>query len=184
MDKKLFFKLYRKYLDKDHKLTQREVDALEFFIDKMVRVKSFFTVPQWAYVMATTFHETAHTFEPVREAFHLSENWRKRNLRYYPYYGRGYVQLTWDYNYERYQKILDQPLLSRPDLAMQPETSFNILVHGMKHGVFTGKKLSDYVNENRKRYDLARYVINGRDKRDLIAKYAEMFEYILNKTMQ
>ena len=54
----------------------------------------------------------------------------------------------------------------------------------MKHGVFTGKKLSDYVNENRKSYDLARYVINGRDKRDLIAKYAEIFEYTLNKTMQ
>jgi threonine synthase len=44
---------------------------------------------QTAYVLATTEWETAQTFKPVREAFWLSEEWRRQNLNYYPYYGRG-----------------------------------------------------------------------------------------------
>ena len=52
-----------------------------------------------AYVLATAYHETAHTMKPVREAFWLSEGWRRDNLRYYPWYGRGYAQLTWRRNY-------------------------------------------------------------------------------------
>jgi hypothetical protein len=48
-----------------------------------------------AYVLATTQWETAQTFKPVREAFWKDEEWRRVNLaRYYPYYGRGFVQLT------------------------------------------------------------------------------------------
>ena len=54
-----------------------------------------------AYGLATAYHETAYTMQPVVEAFWLSESWRERNLRYYPYHGRGYVQLTWKDNYER-----------------------------------------------------------------------------------
>ncbi|NTV99551.1 MAG: carboxypeptidase, partial [Chlorobiaceae bacterium] len=50
---------------------------------------------QIAYVLATTQWETSQTFKPVREAFWESEEWRKKHFRYYPYYGRGYVQLTW-----------------------------------------------------------------------------------------
>lgn len=56
---------------------------------------------QIAYVLATVEWETAKTFKPVREAFWLSEAWRKKNLRYYPFYGRGYVQLTWEKNYKK-----------------------------------------------------------------------------------
>ena len=65
--------------------------------------------------------ETARTFEPVREAYWLSEEWRANNLRYYPYYGRGYIQLTWDYNYTNYGSIIGQPLYNQPDLALEPD---------------------------------------------------------------
>ena len=40
-----------------------------------------------AAVAATVAIETAHTFEPVREAFWLDEAWRQNNLRYWPFYG-------------------------------------------------------------------------------------------------
>jgi peptidoglycan hydrolase-like protein with peptidoglycan-binding domain len=53
---------------------------------------------QTAYVLATTQWETNQTFKPVREAYWLSENWRKTHLRYHPFYGRGFVQLTWKNN--------------------------------------------------------------------------------------
>jgi murein DD-endopeptidase MepM/ murein hydrolase activator NlpD len=51
-------------------------------------------------MIGTVAIESASTFEPVREAFWMSEEWRAANLRYYPYYGRGYIQCTWQTNYE------------------------------------------------------------------------------------
>lgn len=57
-----------------------------------------------AYVIATSYWETNKTMVPVKEAYWLSENWRKDNLRYYPWYGRGYVQLTWEDNYKKASK--------------------------------------------------------------------------------
>lgn len=179
INKKKFFELYRRNLDKDGILKQREVNALNSFLDLYNAHKSYFTLEQWAYVFATTFHETAHTFEPVKEAYWLSEKWRRNNLRYYPYYGRGFVQITWKTNYQKFSKLVGVDLVKHPSQALDTGTSFFILIRGMKEGLFTGRRLDRYVNSKRKRYDLARYVVNGRDRRDLIASYAERFEYIL-----
>jgi hypothetical protein len=77
--------------------------------------------PSAAGVVATTAIETAHTFEPVREAFWCSEAWRAANLRYHPYYGRGYIQLTWEANYRTYGNLIgvgDQ-LVNVPDKALE-----------------------------------------------------------------
>lgn len=131
---------------------------------------------QIAYVLATTEWETAHTFQPVREAFWKDEDWRRRHLsRYYPYYGRGYVQLTWEANYRKYAKILGIDLVGEPDLALEPRTALYILVHGFKTGAFTGKKLSDYINEGKTDFYNARRCINRLDRADEIAALAEKF---------
>ena len=135
---------------------------------------------QVAYVLATAYWETAHTMMPVREAFWLSELWRKDNLRYYPWYGRGYVQLTWRTNYEKMGKRLGTDLLTEPDVVMEPSISAKILVIGMMDGLFTGKKLPDYVNENSSNYRGARRVVNGTDKASAISELAEEYEAALN----
>lgn len=64
--------------------------------------------------------ETAHTFEPVREAFWLSEEWRRLNLWYWPFYGRGYVQTTHEYNYIALGIATGLDLLADPDQALIP----------------------------------------------------------------
>ena len=117
-------------------------------------------------MIATTQWETAGTFQPVREAYWLSEGWRKTNLRYYPYYGRGFVQLTWAENYKKYSRLLNQPLIDEPDLAMQPKLALFILVHGFKNGVFTdgAHKIEDHINSSKTDYLNARRCINGTDK--------------------
>lgn len=179
MDKGNFFSEYRRNLDVDKVLTQQEVNALDSFLDMYLAEKNYFTKEQWAYVFATVFHETNGTFLPVREAYWLSENWRKNNLRYYPYYGRGYVQITWESNYKKYQAIMGLPFVDKPDLVMTPENAFFILINGFKYGRFTGVKISNYINEYEKDYKGARRCINGTDKKELIARYAELFENIL-----
>lgn len=130
---------------------------------------------QIAYIIATVQHETAESFQPVKEAYYLGEpageNHRK-TLGYYPYYGRGYVQLTWDYNYRKYSDVLGLDLVNDPDLVMRPELSLFILVDGMKRGIFTGVKLDDYISDNSVDFWSARKIINGIDQAERIETYA------------
>ena len=122
---------------------------------------------QIAYVLATVEWETAKTFKPVREAFFLgdkAEEWRKKNLRYYPFYGRGYVQLTWRDNYQIYSDLLAKDFVKNPDLVLDENISLFVLVHGFKAGTFTGKKITDYINKDRTDFLEARRCINGTDR--------------------
>lgn len=99
---------------------------------------------QIAYIIATVDHETNHTFKPITEAYWLRNPdayLRKTHADYYPYYGRGYVQLTWDYNYQNYGALLKRDLVNHPEYALEPKVALFILVHGFKNGTFTGKKL-------------------------------------------
>jgi putative chitinase len=51
--------------------------------------------------------------------------------------------------------------------------------YGMRNGSFTGKKLSDYINQNKCDYSNARRIINGVDRQALIAGYANNIEMLL-----
>lgn len=131
---------------------------------------------QAAYVLATTEWETARTFEPVKEAYWLSEDWRKKNLRYYPWYGRGFVQLTWEENYKKAGTKIGVDLIKNPDAAMEPNNAAKILVLGMKEGWFTGKKLSDYITLRASDFRNARRIVNGLDKAAEIEKLAQKYD--------
>lgn len=190
INRKKFFDGYRRNLDNDKKLSQEEVNALTIFIDMVESNFKLLTITQWAYVFATTLHETNSTFRPVKEAYWFSESWRlnKKNLRYAPFYGRGYVQITWEDNYKFFSKILGVDLVKNPDLAMIPKNAFKIMIYGFINGSFTKRKvgknyipnkISDFINDKEKDYKKARLCINGTDKADLIASYAVLFEELL-----
>jgi putative chitinase len=145
-----------------------------------------------AYALATACHETAYTMQPVREAFWLSENWRKSHLRYFPYYGRGYVQLTWKNNYDRADRELglNGNLSKNLDLAMDPNVAAQIMVKGMQEGWFCGDKagnrhtLARHVPADGKaasveQFTSARRIINGTDKASKIAAEAIKFQKAL-----
>lgn len=126
-----------------------------------------------AYVLATAYHETAHTMKPVRE--YGGETYLKKK-KYYPYVGMGYVQLTWLENYKKASVKLGVDFVANPKLLLEKKYAAPILITGMKEGWFTGKKLSDYITLSKSDYVNARRIINGVDKKDLIAKYAEEYE--------
>ena len=139
------------------------------------------SVPQLAYILATVHWETNGTFKPVVEAYWLSEAWRKKNLRYYPYHGRGFVQITWNYNYKKFSDILGKDLVKNPDLALDPEISAFIAVYGMIHGTFTGQDLSDHIRPGYVNYISARRIINGTDRAKEIAALASKYESELSE---
>lgn len=131
------------------------------------------TREQAAYVLATAFWETARTMEPVEEAFWLSDSWRRKNLRYYPWHGRGYVQLTWEANYIKAGEKLGLDLTTDPRAVMDPEIAAQILVVGSRDGWFTGHRLDRHINDEKTDYTGARRVINGTDKAAAIAALAD-----------
>lgn len=155
-----------------------------------------------AYVLATVQWETAHTFEPIAER-RANPNtnpklWDVQN-RYWKtgFYGRGYVQITWEDNYRNAGQKLkgttvssngqsltinEQTFLDSPALVMEPPIAYLIAARGMREGWFTkGKrKLSDYIKEGvAPDYVNARRIINGTDKAQEIATIAEKFELLL-----
>jgi putative chitinase len=151
-----------------------------------------FGVARWplswtAYGLATAWHETAAKMEPVEEAFYLlakADSYRK-GLRYYPWFGRGYVQITWEKNYRDADEALglNGALIANPDLALKPDIAARIIVWGMEAGAFTGKGLKDYLPLSGRAgfdaYTQARRIINGQDKAQTIAKEAQQFEAAL-----
>lgn len=136
---------------------------------------------QCAYVLATAFWETARTMKPVVEAFWKSEAWRKRNLRYYPWHGRGFVQLTWERNYKLASTKLNVDLIANPDKALDPGIAAEVLVTGMVEGWFTTKRLSDYITLAKSDFKSARHIINGNDKDDEIADIARQYDADLKR---
>lgn len=137
-----------------------------------------------AYALATAVHETAGTLKPIRE-------YGKGHGRPYGVpdasgqipYGRGYVQLTWPANYAKADAELglNGALIADYDLALDPAIASKILVRGMDEGWFTGKALQNYLPPvaTRDAFKQARRIINGTDKADLIAGYAETFQAAL-----
>lgn len=139
---------------------------------------------QLAYILATAYWESAGTMKPVKEAYWLSEDWRRRNLRYYPWYGRGYVQLTWESNYIFAGKKLGKDFITDPSVVMEPANAIPILVDGMMEGWFTGRRLPQYVTLKASDFYNARRVVNGLDKASAIKGLALQYDRALKKELK
>lgn len=100
------------------------------------------------------------------------------------YAGRGLVQLTGRRNYRNAGAALQVDLLGKPDLALAPENATRILVWGMEGGEFTGRDLADFLPDRRGthgQFVQARRIINGRDKAEVVAGYAQHFQDALEQ---
>jgi hypothetical protein len=163
---------------------QKQIEGLDLIIDEFER-RGDFNLEELAYILATVFHETAYTMQPIQE--YGSEKYLK-GKKYWPWIGRGYVQLTWKYNYVNAGKKLGMDLTSDPTVVMKPEIAVKILFEGMREGWFTGKSLTTYLDgvdesdkEDLREFANARRIINGTDKQVKIGKEALKFEKALRK---
>lgn len=155
-----------------------------------------------AYALATVYHETARTMQPIREKggdayfFRMydkdspDEARRKVAERLgnvkagdgVLFHGRGYVQITGRRNYKLFERRLDVDLTSDADAAdrmLEPKYAAKVMVQGMTEGLFTGKSLSDYFTDKKSDWINARRIINGVDRAEDIAGYARKFHSAL-----
>lgn len=164
-------------------LSQSQVSGIGAILDEAERRKMG-DLRHVAYCLATTFHETARTMQPITE-----RGDRRYFDRYegradlgntqsgdgYLYRGRGFVQLTGRANYARAKAETGADLVANPDRALEPALAADIMFAGMTAGWFTGRKLADYFHEGVADWLNARRIINGTDKAQTIANYGKAF---------
>ncbi|MBB4116747.1 putative chitinase [Rhizobium sp. BK226] len=196
MDRAFFFDTVRRELFKGE-LTQPQVVGITAILDAWERR---FADADWrwlAYILATAYHETAYTMQPVRETLAESDgraveiletafaagrlSWVKT-----PYWrpdedgrswlGRGLVQLTHKRNYQAMSVLTGIDLVADPDRAMEMDAAVTILIEGMLQGSFTGHKLADHLNATTPDWVNARRIVNGTDRAEKLAAYAMAFD--------
>lgn len=153
-----------------------------------------------AYALATAYHETAFTMQPIAErggneykrkmyditgdnpdrARKMGNTTPGDGIRYA---GAGLVQLTWKSNYALAAQKLRVDLVNRPELAMDPRIATMIMFQGMLEGWFTGKCFNDYFNASKSDWRNARRIINGLDRADDIALYGQRFYSSISYTV-
>ncbi|MBX5022704.1 hypothetical protein HJB52_22390 [Rhizobium lentis] len=199
MDRILFFDAVRQELFRGE-LTQPQVVGMSAILDAWEKRFAQADRRWLAYILATAYHETAYTMQPVRETLAESDmraveileaafaagrlSWVKT-----PYWrpdedgrcwlGRGLVQLTHKRNYEAMSALTGIDLVADPDRAMEMDAAVTILIEGMLQGSFTGHRLADHLNATTEDWVNARRIVNGTDRAEKLAGYAIAFNAAL-----
>lgn len=210
IDEEIFFANYEKEFPRRNKkgnlLPMRE--SLKESLRKVFRgIRQYYSkeerdcdIRKIAYMLATARHETAHTFNPIKEYGGkrylegmydpiLGKNEKRRKMALenentqqgdgVKYCGRGFVQVTWKKNYRKMGEKFGVDLVQFPEKALEHDLAIKIMIYGSEEGTFTGRALGDYINEKETDYYNARRVINGIDKASTIQGYSEKIEKCL-----
>ncbi|MBB3591982.1 hypothetical protein FHX08_002326 [Rhizobium sp. BK529] len=195
LDRQFFFDTVHTTLFKGS-LTPAQIEGMNAIIDYWDANLATADRRWLAYILATAFHETAYTMQPVRETLATSDSraveiletafasgrlsWVKT-----PYWrpdedgkswlGRGLVQLTHRRNYEAMSEVTGIDLVAQPDRAMEMAPAVAILIEGMLRGSFTSHRLSDHLNEEKEDWVNARRIVNGTDRAEKLAEYGRAF---------
>jgi len=193
MSTERFASLYTRYFGQ---LAADRLAGLKSLFEKIVYDEDIYDIRWGAYLLATAKIETGHKFLPIEEDPQL---WQQHtDAGEYAeeltikdetgasvknrYYGRGYVQLTWQDNYRALgQRLgLGHALEYHPEQALDADTAYAVASVGMREGRFRkDQTLEKYIHGAYCDYYYARYIINGGnppDAADTIEKYAIAFE--------
>lgn len=190
MDRAAFFAAVRSSLF-GGKLSDEQVRGIEAIIEACRK----YHVPDAhhiANILAQVFHETGTYMLPIKETVmpaHKDKNpsdvaviarldaafkdgrmtWVSKPYWREGWFGRGPIQVTHRTNYEKVGKAIGVDLVSDKDRIMDPAIGAATAVVGMRDGIFTGKKLSDFdfpaaLNAPTKAHP--RRIVNGNDGTD------------------
>ena len=181
-------------------LYEGQVEGLDAILKYWDQHRELKDIRWLAYLLGTAFHETAKTFGPVRETLAKTDEQAYQRLRRhfgtvkayfrkhpktgFSYFGRGLVQLTWANNYIAMGKLLGVGLIFflGPGKVMTLKWAVPIIFEGMIRGAYVpGHCLPRYFHDGSAQWTSARYIVNGTDKRKLIAGYGQTFLAALEK---
>jgi predicted chitinase len=181
-------------------ISPSQMQGLEAILDEWQRALPDGDLRWLAYMLATAYHETAFTMQPVRETLAQSDAraveilqaafdagklpWVK--TRYWladedgrHWIGRGLVQLTHRRNYEAMSEATGVDLVAEPDRAMDMDVAIRILFAGMQAGSFTGHRLADFFSPEKEDWVNARRIINGLERAERLGELGRIFHAAL-----
>jgi len=182
IDRKYFYDNFPSNALSGKRMTPERNEGFDAIFDAWDAVKDYDALEWLAYALATAWHETGGTMQPVREGFkktdaeayaHVTaycrrqgiDNYARRHANGNSYYGRGYVQLTHATNYKKMGQRFGSgdKLYNSPDDVMKPKVAALILMTGMMEGIFRPKfgTLLDYFSGATQKWFDARDLING-----------------------
>lgn len=191
MNLKPFFDATRDSLF-DGGFDQDQVDGCSTIIEEWLKRYPNGDRCEGAYILATAYHETGKTMQPVKERggnsyFHkmYDIHGERPHVAHalgnltpgdgVKYCGRGYPQITGRVNYQKASKIVGYDLVADPEAAMRIEFAVPIFLSGMYQGWWTGKALRHYFTPEGEDPVNARRIVNGTDCAQKIAGHYEHF---------
>lgn len=129
--------------------------------------RGFWDAENAAAIAGTVAIETAHSFEPVMEAYYLFGSpfdydkdacwgYLRRTVRYWPFPGQGFIQSTWEAEYKRLERETGIPVHQNPRLALVPEYAAEFLASFWEY-----KNIAPYAR--RRDWETVRYRVQGGD---------------------
>ena len=189
MNDKLFFDLVRDSVFGGH-ISESQFEGLVKILDYRDQKWPKMIDAELADVLATAYWESGRTLQPIEEGQPTLSGDRLRkyqkSLYYWPWYGRGLVQVTHEANYKKFN-------IENRDDALKWDVALDVLFRGMIFGMFRADdkgphKLSRYITEKRQDWINARLIVNGipkgqklPDRAVEIAGYAKAFHAALLK---
>ena len=185
-----FINLYKRQYS-----TDKNTIALQKLVQTIMN-DPFITDFRWvAYMLATVKRECASTWKPIEEygkgrgrsydmvvpVVDPKANITKNNV----YYGRGYVQITWEENYRKLGQAIGigDDLRIYPEKALNHEYAYKIMSVGMRKGLFSNASLPQFLSGDTSNYLGARRIINGTDHNQEIATFAIAYEQLLKASV-
>lgn len=184
------------------KLSTSQVNGLDAILDEWE--KRGYTDKRWlAYALATAYHETGQTMQPVVENLNYTSAGLLKTFKKYftPAEAVAYAKKPqaianrvyanrngngneasgdgWKYRGRGLPQITFHDnyakfgIANNPDKALEMPMAVKIMFDGMVDGMFTGHKLADYFNATKTDWVNARRIINALDKADEIAGHAK-----------
>ena len=157
MNKGKFFDIIRHTVFGGH-LTSEQVYGLEKILDYKFAFFNNLLNNQFANILAQCTWETARRMTPICE---YGDMGYLQSRPYFPWYGRGLIQITWQENYMKFG-------ITNAEDALQWGPALDIMFRGMTVGMFTRHKLAEFLNADLTDFYHAREVVNGLDKAHLI----------------
>jgi len=161
------------------KITKEKANNIRLIVSECAR-QGVTDARQIAYILGTVAHEC--DFRSIKEirAKPGTDVWKMQEKYWHTgFYGRGFSQLTWAKNYNKFSPIVGVDLVKNPEMVLKPEIGALILVYGMRRGTFVSNglesltRLDRYFNEITTNWIDARRIVNGTFMADRVADAAQ-----------